>query len=81
MIVDEIGAARSAMVLIHTWFCWQLLELVTEVVEPAELELVTDVVEVAGSSCVTESKSVADEEAVGESAEVVRTSEPEEEGD
>ena len=55
--------------LIHTWFCWQLLELVTDVVEAAE------------SNCVTESKSVADEEDVGESAEVVRTSEPDEEGD
>ena len=52
------------MVLIHTWFCWQLLELVADVVEPAE------------SNCVTETKSVADDEAVGESAEVVRTSEP-----
>ena len=69
MIVDEIGAARSAMVLIHIWLCWQLLELVTDIVEADEID------------CDTETKCVADAEAVGESAEVVRTSEPDEEGD
>ena len=58
--------------LIHTWFCWQLLELVADVVEAAESD---------SEHCVTETKCVADEETVGKSAEVVRTSEPDEEGD
>ena len=52
--------------LIHTWFCWQLLELVADVVEAADID------------CDTETKCVADEETVGERAEVVSTSEPDE---
>ena len=62
------------MVLIHTWFCWQLLELVADVVEAAEI----DCDRVAELLCVTDIKVVVDEEAVDESTEVVRTSEPEE---